>query len=240
MRWGFSGPLEMWKCGAAHARLYQINERGSHNVMTIQAIFWDCDNTLINTAAHHWHKHKETLRSLGITLEDRWYGRIYTNNGAQNWEWLHRELGLSLPLQEYLDAIDGWYFRHIGEITLREGVLEALTLAQQAKIPMAVVSNGRRRSVMAGLEAKQLPPYFRFILCKEDYQGRKPEPAPYLTAKTRMQQALGVPFDPAMCLVIEDDPVGVESGRAAGMQVIDRPPEDTNTQAFLASFKAFL
>ena len=93
---------------------------------------------------------------------------------------------------------------------------------------------------MAALESKNLVPHFRFILCIEDYEGRKPEPAPYLAAKTKMQQITGNAIDPKECLVIEDDPKGVEAGIAAGMNVIHRAIGNDDTDAFLRKIKSFL
>ena len=206
--------------------------------MTIKYVFWDSDNTLVKTYHHHWNKHFETLKAHGIHLGDEWKERIYTNNGAQNWEWLTAELGLKMDKDAYLDEIDDWYYRNIASIELREGISEALAYFEGKGCPMCVVSNGRRRSVMAALEAKNLTSHFKFILCKEDYQGRKPEPAPYLAAKTKMQQVLGHAIDAGECLVIEDDPKGVESGKAAGMRVIDRPVDDTDTTKFLNRLKS--
>jgi HAD superfamily hydrolase (TIGR01549 family) len=207
--------------------------------MSIKYVFWDSDNTLVKTYHHHWNKHFEILKGLGIHLGDEWKERIYTNNGAQNWEWLSAELGLKMDKDSYLDAIDGWYYRNIASIELRDGIPEALSHFADKGYPMCVVSNGRRRSVMAALEAKKLTPIFKFILCKEDYQGRKPEPAPYLAAKTRMQQMVGHAIDAKECLVIEDDPKGVESGLAAGMVVIDRPVSDTDTEKFLDQIRKY-
>lgn len=208
---------------------------------TIQYVFWDSDNTLVDTASHHWRKHAETLLPLGIRLDPQQDGeRIYTNNGAQNWAWLSAERGLRLPLEEYLEAIDTWYFAHIGEIEIRPGVTEALDIFSQAGIKQAVVSNGRRRSVMAALNAKNLASRFAFILCKEDYTGRKPEPAPYLAAKTRMGQIVGLDIDPTSCLVIEDDPKGVESGTSAGMHVIHRPMGQDNPADFFKACRDYL
>lgn len=207
---------------------------------TIKYIFWDSDNTLVNTATHHWRKHFETLKSLGIALEDKWQERIYTNNGGQNWEWLSAELGLTLDKHDYLDRIDHWYYRHIEEIGVRAGIMEAIDIALKKKCRQAVVSNGRRRSVMAALNAKDLAQYFDFILCKEDYEGRKPGPEPYLSAKTIMQQLTGTSIEASECLVIEDDPKGVESGLAAGMTVIHRALGEDRTDEFLKELKTHL
>lgn len=208
--------------------------------MAVNYIFWDSDNTLVGTYDHHWNKHVETLKSHGIALGDEWKERIYTNNGAQNWEWLTAELGLKVEKDRYLDEIDGWYYRHIDRIKLRDGIEDALAMVEDAGLPMGVVSNGRKRSVMAALEAKKLAPHFKFILCIEDYEGRKPDPTPYLAAKTRMQQIVGKPIDSKECLVIEDDPKGVQAGLAAGMNVIDRPIADTDTDGFLRRLQSYL
>jgi len=165
-------------------------------------VFWDSDNTLVNTAEHHWRKHFETLKTLGLTLDETYRKRIYENNGMQNWAWLTAELGLKLEQQDYLDKIDAWYFDHI---------------------------------VMSALEAKKLAPSFDFILCKEDYEGRKPEPTPYLTALKKMEELYGETIDPKNCLVIEDDPLGVQAGEAAGMTVLYRPIGDEKSIKALVS-----
>ncbi len=206
----------------------------------IKYVFWDSDNTLINTAEHHWRKHFETLKSLGITLDETYRNRVYTHNGIQNWEWMAADLGLDIDQDEYLNKIDQWYFDHIDEIQIRAGVEEAIALFKEANLPQAVVSNGRKKSVMAAQDAKGLSPHFEFILCKEDYEGRKPDPAPYLAALSKMEALKNQRIKPAECLVIEDDPKGVESGRAAGMQVIDRPPNEDDPQKFIEKCNVFL
>lgn len=193
----------------------------------IKYVFWDSDNTLVNTAEHHWRKHVETLKNFyDIKLPEKYRQRIYENNGAQNWAWLRDDLKLDTPREKYLEQIDAWYFNHILEIQVRNGVMDALQFYHERKIPQAVVSNGRQRSVMSALNAKGLTPFFGFILCKEDYEGRKPDPAPYLAALHRMEKRVGEAIDPATCLVVEDDPLGVQAGEAAGMQVFHRPIGD--------------
>lgn len=188
----------------------------------VQYVFWDSDNTLVNTAQHHWLKHVAVLKDYSITLDESYRQKIYENNGVQNWTWICSELGLTADQETYLGQIDQWYFDHITDIEIRHGIPQALKQCKAANIPQAVVSNGRRRSVMAALEGKDIAHYFDFILCKEDYNGRKPDPAPYLTAIKRMEEIHNVNIDPATCMAIEDDPLGVQAAKAAGMQVIHR------------------
>ena len=204
-------------------------------MIKIQYVFWDSDNTLVNTAEHHWRKHVETLKANGITLDPKYRIKVYENNGAQNWSWMTKELGLKLHKDDYLDQIDKWYFEHINEVEIRKGVLEAIKYFEQNGVRQAVVSNGRRRSVLSALEAKKLYPHFDFILCKEDYEGRKPDPAPYLTALKKMEELEKEKIDPATCLVIEDDPLGVQAGKAADMTVLHRPIGDESPIKALVS-----
>ena len=198
-------------------------------------VFWDSDNTLVKTAEHHWRKHVETLKTHGITLDEKYRKRIYENNGVQNWTWMSEEIGLKETQNDYLDQIDAWYFDHIDEIKIRDGVLEAIEYFKQNDIPQAVVSNGRRNSVIAAIDSKKLNSKFEFILCKEDYDGRKPSPIPYLTALKKMEKHMGKSIDPANCLVIEDDPLGVQAGESAGMTVFHRPMGDNKPFDLLIS-----
>lgn len=55
---------------------------------------------------------------------------------------------------------------------------------------------------------------FDFIATVEDVKYGKPDPEIYLLAARQMETA------PEDCLVIEDSPIGVEAGLAAGMKVI--------------------
>lgn len=198
-------------------------------------VFWDSDNTLVKTAEHHWRKHVETLKKFNINLDEKYRQKIYENNGSQNWQWLTEDLDLKCAQQDYLDQIDNWYFDHISEIEIRDGVLEAIRYFDDKKVLQAVVSNGRRRSVMAALDAKDLSRHFQFILCKEDYEGRKPDPAPYLTALRKMEEIECEKIDPTSCLVVEDDPLGVQAGEAAGMAVLHRPIGDDKPFSMLIS-----
>lgn len=192
----------------------------------IQFVFWDSDNTLVETAEHHWRKHFEVLKAHSVVLGDQYRERIYTNNGSQNWNWMKDEFDLNLDEKTYLSQIDQWYFDHIDEIIIRDGVEESINIFRDAGIPQCVVSNGRRISVMAALKAKNIAPNMKFILCKEDYEGRKPDPTPYLAAMEKMSAT-----DPTACLAIEDDPLGVQSAHRAGMRVFHRKLDEQQDDA---------
>lgn len=205
----------------------------------ISYVFWDSDNTLTANGDLHWRKHVETAARYGVMIPESYQKRIYHNNGQQNWEWLNGEFGLDVPAHLYLREVDEWYAAHVSEIEFRPGIPEALDLFAAKGCRQCVVSNGRRNSVLLALEAKGLVPKFEFILCKEDYDGRKPDPAPYLVARAKMDGIVGASIDPTHCLAIEDDPLGVTSAHKAGMQVIHRRLQESDPSSPEADASAF-
>jgi sugar-phosphatase len=77
----------------------------------------------------------------------------------------------------------------------------------------AVVTSGTRRPALARLQSAGLPAP-RVLVGADDVSNGKPAPEPYLKGA----QLLGM--KPAECLVIEDAPVGIQSGHAGAMKVI--------------------
>src|SRR5262249_31486806 len=148
--------------------------------MKIQSVFWDYDNTILATADAHWKKHETVLARYGIHLNPAFRKRIYENNGSQNWEWLREELGLQASEKEYLESIDSEFQQHPPQWQLRPGFASVLQLIGSLNIPQAIITNARRNSAKPILAIKNITPLMQFVLFKEDYEGRKPDPAPYL------------------------------------------------------------
>jgi beta-phosphoglucomutase-like phosphatase (HAD superfamily) len=207
--------------------------------MPIQAFFWDYDNTILETADAHWNKHCIVLKRYGIELPEIFRQRIYENNGAQNWEWMKNELGLKVPENEYLDAVDSEFQKSLGKIEIRPGVVELFKWLVHLGIPQAIITNARRNSAEPVLKEKEILPLMKFVLYKEDYEGRKPEPAPYLAGIKKMESFIGRPLAPKECLVVEDDPKGVESAHKAGAIVIHRKLNEEEADCPYADYSCF-
>jgi len=77
----------------------------------------------------------------------------------------------------------------------------------------AIVTSCTRRLAVARLSAAGLPVPKRFVTSSDITRG-KPDPEPYLKGAV----SLGLPATD--CIVVEDAPAGVRSGRAAGARVI--------------------
>jgi len=77
----------------------------------------------------------------------------------------------------------------------------------------AIVTSCTRKLAKVRLRAAGLPNPRHLVTC-DDVRNGKPDPEPYLKGAS----ALG--FAAAECVVVEDVPAGIRSGKAAGAQVI--------------------
>ena len=80
----------------------------------------------------------------------------------------------------------------------------------------AIVTSSTRKLAEARLQAAELP-LPKFFVTSSDIVNGKPHPEPYLKAAAK----LGA--DPRECIVVEDVPTGIRSGKAAGARVIAFP-----------------
>jgi HAD superfamily hydrolase (TIGR01509 family) len=97
------------------------------------------------------------------------------------------------------------------------GAVALLGALRAAGVPLALVSNSRRRYLELALVAAGMADAFDTIVAAEDVARPKPAPDAYVAAA----RALGA--DPAACVVLEDSPPGLAAGRAAGALTIGVP-----------------
>jgi HAD superfamily hydrolase (TIGR01549 family) len=182
---------------------------------TFSALIFDCDGTLVDSAAAHLLSIQEALKPLGLTMTEEWY---QTRHG----------LGPDPLIDEYEAAFG---VQPIDRVALYErnnaafqaaiplieevGFVADIARTWHGKVPMAVASNGVRENVEATLVGAKLRPLFDYVVTADDVERGKPEPDVYLEAARRMQ------VDPARCVVFEDSDEGLEAAHRAGMRGID-------------------
>jgi HAD superfamily hydrolase (TIGR01509 family) len=174
------------------------------------AYLFDCDGTIVDSMPLHYIAWKTTLAEYGCPFPEdlfyAWGGKpvdeiISTLNGMH---------GLNMPVEEVGIRKEGMYFDMLPQLTAIKEVVEHID-AQHGRIPFAVVSGGRRNSVIRSLTTVNLLDRFQTIVGAEDYVNSKPAPDAFLLAAER----LGV--NPSHCLVFEDTSLGIQAATAAGM-----------------------
>jgi len=92
----------------------------------------------------------------------------------------------------------------------------------------AVVTSATRALAEVRLQAGGLLEYVRQMITSGDIQRGKPDPEPYVKGAARLDLL------PEECIVIEDAPSGVRSGKAAGARVIALRTTSADTELFAA------
>jgi HAD superfamily hydrolase (TIGR01509 family) len=174
------------------------------------AYLFDCDGTIADSMPLHYIAWKKALGEWGCTFDEElfyaWGGKPAVEIIAD----LNRMQGLSMPPEALAEYKENLYFELLPQLKPVPEVLE-LIQAQHGRIPFAVVSGGRRNSVVNSLTALGLMGKFETIVGAEDYQHSKPAPDAYLIAAARLGIA------PRDCLVFEDTEMGIQAATAAGM-----------------------
>jgi HAD superfamily hydrolase (TIGR01509 family) len=186
--------------------------------MTLEAVLWDMDGTLVDSEPIWARVQIELLAELGATwtLEDC-VALVGSDLGDAVKAWMARIPEGRIEPDELAERMYGEVVRSLKEgIVLRPGAVELLTALKEAGIPCALVSASYR--VMIDAVLSHLPPdLFEVIVAGDEVRNGKPHPEPYLTAARELD------VDPVNCIVVEDSPGGTASGTAAGAFVLAVP-----------------
>lgn len=109
------------------------------------------------------------------------------------------------------------------ELPLFPGVVTFLK-ATSRQYSLGIVSMATRDEIQYVLDRARLRALFSVIVSAEDVNLCKPAPDCYLAGFERLNDKRRgdrlLPLLPGECLVIEDSPPGIQSGRSAGMRTL--------------------
>jgi beta-phosphoglucomutase family hydrolase len=185
-----------------------------------RAYLFDCDGTLVDSMPIHYIAWKKALGEWNCPFEEElfyaWGGRPVTDIIRS----LNEMNQLNMPVEEVARRKEEMYYEQLHDLQGIPEVIEHVE-ASYGKIPFAVVSGSRRKSVTSALTRLNLLDKFETLVCAEDYTNGKPAPDGFLLAAERLGVA------PADCLVFEDTAMGIEAATAAGMASVLVPPPAT-------------
>ena len=178
----------------------------------IKAILFDFDGTLINSVDVYYDVLLELGNKYGnrVTRED-----FFRINGMSNGEaikLLLRERKIRKRALLYLAFYVRKYKRRLTQETRTHPHAQECLLRLAPMYRMAIVTSGKRSHVDYFSRKFNFEPFIEEIVTRETVENKKPDPEPYLRAAKALQVA------PKNCLIIEDSPNGVLSGKRAGMR----------------------
>jgi beta-phosphoglucomutase-like phosphatase (HAD superfamily) len=181
-----------------------------------RAYLFDCDGTIVDSMPLHYIAWKTALAEWNCPFPEElfyaWGGKpvdeIISTLNAMN--------GLHMPVEAVGTRKEGLYYELLPQLKGIPEVLEHIE-ANYGRIPFAVVSGGRRSSVIRSLTTVHLLDRFQTIVGAEDYTNSKPAPDCFLLAAERLNVAA------QDCLVFEDTNLGIQAATAAGMASVRVP-----------------
>lgn len=183
----------------------------------MQAVLFDLDGTLIDTAADFIRIIQDMCREEGQAIVDADLIRMQVSEGARAMvKLVYPELEVDDPIflahrQRFLDL----YGNDIAVDTdLFEGMYPLLADLESHHIPWGIVTNKPRWLSESLLKALNLTERCAVLVCPEDVINTKPDPEPmYLAAKK-------IDLAAEQCIYVGDHPRDIDAGRNAQMHTI--------------------
>ena len=180
----------------------------------IQAVIWDLDGVIIDSADEHRRAWQRLAREEGVPFTD---ADFWATFGKRNDAILAEKWGpLSAAEAQILADRKEAYFRELIRETVAPlpGAMELMRELHEAKYAQALASSTPIENIQLISDALGLERYLSVLVSGETVLHGKPAPDIFLKAASK----LGIP--PQLCLVIEDAVAGVEAAHAAGMRCI--------------------
>ena len=193
----------------------------------IQAIFFDFNGVIIDDEPLQMAAYQEVLREQGIELtESDYYGALGMDDKTfvrAAFESAQKTLTDDV-LKIMLERKGARHRKLIeNELPLFPGVVTFLK-ATSRHCSLGLVSMATKADIQYVLERACLLSLFSVIVSTEDVQVCKPAPDCYRVALEHLNEQRRAerrqPLLASECLVIEDSPPGIESGRQAGMRTL--------------------
>ena len=102
------------------------------------------------------------------------------------------------------------YFTELGEVEVIEGTLQVLQALKKAGIKCVLVTGSGTQSMLNRIDTDSPDIFDEQRVTAADVKRGKPNPEPYLKAMAK------VGVQPNECMVLENAPLGVQSGHTAG------------------------
>lgn len=180
----------------------------------MRAVIFDMDGVLVDGEPLHFAAVNDLLAEEDVQLDLDTYRGYMGTTLQHTWHDLRTRFHLAHDFDYYAKRYDDAVLRQYRDAVPMPGVRTLLDGLARAGVPRAVASSSNRAWVETALTAMGIRDDFGVLVAGDEVRHSKPDPEIYLTAAAK----LGA--QPPHCIVIEDAPAGIESGRRAGMHVV--------------------
>lgn len=183
-----------------------------------QALVFDFDGLIVDTETPEFAAWQAVFRSRGGEVPlATWVLNIGTHGVIDPYALLEEQTGAPVVREDVRAEVRAHYEALVLEQALLPGVGDYLEAARSAGLRLAVASSSKHAWVEPHLEAHNIREYFDAVVCADDVEVVKPDPALYLLALQRLERPAHV------AVALEDSPNGVLAAKAAGMRCVFIP-----------------
>ncbi|MGS3179367.1 HAD family hydrolase [Aeromonas dhakensis] len=177
------------------------------------ALIFDMDGTLVDSMPRHLDAWEATSAEFGLPFDRAQlneYDGIPTRKIVAI---LAEQHGLSIDVEAFTRRKVALYMEHIQQVSVFPAMWE-LVRRCHGKVPMGIGTGSPRNQAESILKSTGLDAYIQVVVSADDVVNHKPHPDTFL----QVAEQLGA--NPANCLVFEDTQIGLQAGRAAGMETV--------------------
>ncbi|WP_421153473.1 HAD family hydrolase [Aeromonas dhakensis] len=177
------------------------------------ALIFDMDGTLVDSMPRHLDAWEATSAEFGLPFDRAQlneYGGIPTRKIVAI---LAEQHGLDIDVEAFTRRKVALYMEHIQQVSVFPAMWE-LVRRCHGKVPMGIGTGSPRNQAELILKSTGLDAYIQVVVSADDVVNHKPHPDTFL----QVAEQLGA--NPANCLVFEDTQIGLQAGRAAGMETV--------------------
>ncbi len=180
----------------------------------IEAVIFDLDGTLMDSMSLWNEIDIEYLKRYNQSPPKDLSREIGGMSFEETAQYFKDRFFIPESIEEIEETWDQMAYRkYAEEITLKPGAERFLGFLKNEGIPVAIASSNSHKLISACLTHNHVEDEFALILTTCEVKRGKPAPDIYLAAANDLGVA------PFHCLVFEDIPNGILSGKNAGMQV---------------------
>ena len=192
----------------------------------IQAIFFDFNGVIIDDERIQMTAYQQVLKPHGVELtESQYFAALGMDDRTFIRTALERAGKYSVETAKAVQDEKSVVHRKLieAELPLFPGVVTFLKSAAR-HLSLGMVSMADQNEISYVLDRANLRKLFSIIVTADDVNVCKPDPTCYNRGLDKLndvrREAKLLPLLPRECLIVEDSPPGIESGKAAGMRTL--------------------
>ena len=200
------------------------------------AVICDMDGVLLDSEPIQMAAFNAVLEPYGLSYSPESFCQFIGIRAIDNFRHIVTIHGLPCDPQD-LNRQKAARYRQLLRVQAvpRPGIVALLDDLARCGVPLALASSSPRDDIALTLACLDMRSVFAAIVSGDEVVHGKPAPDIFLAAGQRLSTQVRQALPPGVCLVIEDNAVGIAAAGAAGMRCLAAPTALTRAQDFSAA-----